>query len=215
MEEVVVGVAEDIGNPCINMDAKHALDDMGLSASMVIDGHVAEVVAHAQGGREALAEVVVALVEESQVLLGSGESAEDGLVDIHADVAPSTRLDVGNRLSVGLCESFFARHALFHQFHHASARHGVEHAIIGIVLDGLGEMVVHGRTEDDRSIDAMPEGREESTGRPLPFSFLAALQGNLLRHRLLPLVLLHPHEVCLGVVDVHVHVVAQVLKAGS
>ena len=61
----------------------------------------------------------------------------------------------------------------------------------------------------------MPEGREESTGRPLPFSLLAALQGNLLRHRLLPLVLLHPHEVCLGVVDVHVHVVAQVLKAGS
>ena len=168
---------------------------MCRSTGGVVDARLRHVVAQSEGGRQPWRQVEVCLVEQAVVGLRRTEEAGYGL-RLHRDVA-----------TAGTCY-----HGGSSLLPHAGS-HRVEHAVVGVVLDCLRQELVHGRVEVHGGVGLLPLVREEHACRALPDAHLVALVHQFVGDGVLQLCLLHVHVVLRAVVDVHQHVVLQVLPA--
>ena len=181
----------------LHVGAHDALVEGHCSQRAVVYLHLREVVAQSQCCREARGDVDVRLVEQGVVVGRCAEQSRHRL-HVHAYVASSGPLYHGGG---GL--------------HAHALGHGVEHTVVGIVLDGLREVVVHGGVEVNGRVGLQRLIGEEGSRRGVPRPAARGLQRQLLRDGVLQLCLRDVHVVQGPVVNVHEHVVLQVLPRGA
>ena len=111
--------------------------------------------------------------------------------------------------------------ATTHTFHHGNSSlhthtlsHRIDHTIVSVVFNLLREICVHIRIEIDRSIGLQPLMREERARSSLPDAIAMTLMHQFLGDAVLQLLLLHMHIVQGTIVNIHQHVIVEVLPTG-
>ena len=170
---------------------------MGGGAGGIVYLVLGDIIAETQRSHQPVGQVEIGFVEESVVGLWGIEQARNGLC-LHRNVASAgTGYHGGSSL------------------HTHTGSHRVEHAIVGIVFYLLREEGVHLRVEEHRCIGFLPLMREEGSCGTLPDAESSGFQHQFLCEGILQLFLLHVHVVQRTIVDIHQHVVVQILPAGG
>ena len=172
----------------------------------IVDGDVAVVVAKTECGRESWRDVERRLMVEAEIVDGGTEQSGNRL-QVGADPYP-TRLGDGC-LSCG--HGLLLRESALHHL----LGHGVDHSIVHGCLDVAAEELVHFILHVHGSVGLQPLCGEEATKGPMPKARTVALERQLLGEGILELTLFHIHVVGRHIVDVHPHVVLEVLVGGD
>ena len=179
-----------------HLRSHHILIKMSGGAGGIVYLGFVDIISEAQGGCETVGQTQMGLMEETIVSLRGAEQSRNRLC-IHGDMTTTHTFHHGN--------SSLHAHTLSHR---------IDHTIVSNVLNLLREICVHIRIEINRSIGLQPLMREESTRSSLPDAIAMTLMHQFLSNAVLQLLLFHMHIVHGTIVDIHQHVIVEILPAG-
>ncbi len=210
VEMVALVVGERRTHRRSHLLAHDAGGDIDRSTGLVVDGHVAVVVAEAEGGRQAGSDLDVALMIDTEVV-GRRVIVAGHVRHVKVDVDATCGRDGCRGHTLGERSCHLGGCPLRYQHVIHLLLHGGRDGRIGRLGSGGRQSLVHGLAKVDGGVGAEPLIGSEGAESPVPNARATTLDGELLRKRVLQLFLRQAHIVLRLVVDIHQHAVVEQL----